>query len=261
MNLRMTTLEHTRVPEDMQGRYLSLQNPTTIFSTATERTPSRRSPFRRAEPLTHARKKRIFDLAVAVPMAVVTLPLVLILAIGSAISFRAWPFFTQIRLGQHGKEFRFLKIRSLPMDAPAAANKYALEDIQNTTFGRFLRKFHLDELPQLWLVVWGTMSLVGPRPEMPSLAATFDPDFVVERMTVKPGCTGLWQISDASAGLIGEHPEYDSWYVAHQSLRLDTWVLIRTAREVLGGCSLSSLGDVPNWIPTDETAVVLLDAA
>ncbi|WP_395154247.1 sugar transferase [Ilumatobacter sp.] len=206
-------------------------------------------------------RKRLFDLAIAIPAAVFTLPIVLALAVGSAISFRAWPFFTQIRLGHHGEEFRFMKVRSLPATAPAAADKYELETVQNTRFGNFLRKSHLDELPQLWLVVWGTMSLVGPRPEMPSLAATFDSDFVAARLTVKPGCTGLWQISKASAGLIGENPEYDLLYVDSESIRLDLWVLIRTAREILGGASMTSIKDVPGWAIQGETAAGLLDAA
>ena len=133
--------------------------------------------------------------------------------------------------------------------------------MENTRFGQFLRKFHLDELPQLWLVVWGTMSLVGPRPEMPSLAATFDPDFVAERMTVKPGCTGLWQISTASAGLIGEAPEYDLLYIRSESIRLDLWVLARTASEMLGRAPLTSIDDVPVWATTEVTTSALLDAA
>jgi lipopolysaccharide/colanic/teichoic acid biosynthesis glycosyltransferase len=96
---------------------------------------------------------------------------------------------------------------------------------------------------------------------MPSLAATFDPEFVAERMTVKPGCTGLWQISTASAGLIGEHPEYDLAYVDAQSIQLDLWILLRTAFEILGAASLASARDIPIWACSEETTAALLDAA
>ena len=219
----METLRHRHRSDAIQIRSSDLWRSGTKFGDlSTQRTPSPRHPHQTATPLTHEGKKRIFDLAIALPAVVLTLPLIVVLAVGSAISFRAWPFFTQTRLGHHGKEFRFVKIRSLPASAPAPADKYELQAVQNTRFGRFLRTWHLDELPQLWLVVWGTMSLVGPRPEMPSLAATFDPDFVAERMTVKPGCTGLWQISDASGGLIGENPSYDRLYVAESSRSAST---------------------------------------
>ena len=192
-------------------------------------------------------RKRLLDLAFAVPAAVLTLPLVLVLAIGSAISFRAWPFFVQKRLGLNGREFRFIKLRSLPATTPVAADKYQLRQVENSRWGRFLRNTKLDELPQLWLVVWGTMSLVGPRPEMPELAATFDQSFVAERTTVKPGCTGLWQISMASAALIGESPEWDVVYVRAYSLRLDIWILARTVLQFVGGLSLTSADDLPEW--------------
>jgi lipopolysaccharide/colanic/teichoic acid biosynthesis glycosyltransferase len=126
MNLSMTILERSHVPDDMQARYMRPRVGPTMFPPSTWQTPPRHAPFTKAGTLDYARKKRIFDLAIALPLAVATLPLVVILAIGSAISFRAWPIFTQIRLGHHGKEFRFLKIRSLPVDAPAAADKYEL---------------------------------------------------------------------------------------------------------------------------------------
>jgi lipopolysaccharide/colanic/teichoic acid biosynthesis glycosyltransferase len=175
-----------------------------------------------------SRKKRLFDLVISVPLTVLTLPIVLLLAVGSAISFRAWPFFTQKRLGLNGTEFTFVKLRSLPRDASTTADKYELRSVENTRWGRFLRNSKLDELPQVWLVVSGRMSLVGPRPEMPSLAATFDPVFVEDRLMVKPGCTGIWQVSTASAGLIGDASEYDLRYLMAASARLDLWLLLRT---------------------------------
>lgn len=211
--------------------------------------------------MSYGRQKRIVDVVVAGVASVVTLPIVVVLAIGSAISFRAWPFFTQPRLGKDGAVFRFIKIRSLPKSAPDTADKYELAAVDNTRYGRFLRKSHLDELPQLWLVVWGTMSLIGPRPEMPELAATFDPDFVAKRTAVRPGCTGLWQISADAAGLIGEAPQYDLAYIERRSARLDWWILMRTARVTFGGRTLSALSDAPDWTNLPDYETLPLDAA
>lgn len=184
--------------------------------------------------------KRTMDLAVAVPASLLTLPLIAALAIGSAVSFRAWPIFTQRRIGLHGRDFLFLKLRSLPKVAPPYCDKYALQSVPTTRWGAFLRRSKLDELPQLWLVVTGRMSLIGPRPEMPALAANFDSDFAIARSSVKPGMTGLWQISTASSQLIHENPEWDFLYVSARSLKLDAWVLART----LLPRRLATLGDV-----------------
>jgi lipopolysaccharide/colanic/teichoic acid biosynthesis glycosyltransferase len=191
--------------------------------------------------------KRLVDIVVGSILSIVLAPIILAAAIGSTISFRAWPFFVQDRVGRHGDLFRFIKIRSLPTSTHDAADKYELSAVQNTRFGRLLRRFHADELPQLWLVVTGRMSLVGPRPEMPPLAARFDPDFVAERVTMRPGCTGLWQVSTASACLIGEAPEFDLYYVRNWTFRMDLWLLVWTLLETLGGPAIKDVGQIPTW--------------
>jgi lipopolysaccharide/colanic/teichoic acid biosynthesis glycosyltransferase len=178
--------------------------------------------------------KQAFDFVAGLSFSILTLPLVVVLALGSAVSFRAWPFFTQTRLGRHGRHFRLVKLRTLPTKTPSDANKYELAEIETKFFGRFLRNMHLDELPQFWLLVTGRMSLVGPRPEMPTLAATFDPDFVAERVAVRPGITGTWQVSPAAARLIGEAPEYDRFYIEHACPRLDAWISVRTMAGFVG---------------------------
>lgn len=192
-------------------------------------------------------RKRLLDLVVSITGTVATLPIIAVMAIGSAIAFRAWPFFVHERLGRDGHPFRFVKIRTLPTSTPAYTDKYALDAVQHSRWGDFLRGTHLDELPQLWLVLTGKMSLVGPRPEMRSLADTFDPEFVRERLTVLPGCTGLWQISESVAGLIGEAPELDLYYVRHWTFRLDVWILCRTALQLFGGAAITNVTDVPKW--------------
>jgi lipopolysaccharide/colanic/teichoic acid biosynthesis glycosyltransferase len=191
--------------------------------------------------------KRAFDLVAGVGLSTVTAPLIALLAVGSALSFRAWPLFVQKRLGRGGRPFCFVKLRSLPTDTPADVDKYTIAAATTTTrWGRFLRASHLDELPQCWLVVTGRMSLVGPRPEMPALAATFDASFMEERLAVRPGITGPWQVSTASSGLIDEAPEFDRLYLAHAGLRLDAWVLLRTTG-VLVGLRPLPLERFPAW--------------
>jgi lipopolysaccharide/colanic/teichoic acid biosynthesis glycosyltransferase len=122
-----------------------------------------------------------------------------------------------------------------------------LAAVQIPRLARVLRAKHLDELPQLFLVVAGKMSLVGPRPEMAHLHEATEPTFAAARTTVRPGCTGLWQLSPAGAGLIGEAPEYDLFYLRYASLGLDLWILWRTFRFMLHIAPLLNLSDVPPW--------------
>ncbi len=194
-----------------------------------------------------ALRKRLFDITVGSLFALVCIPFVAIAAIGSALAFRAHPFFTLRRLGHGGRPFTFVKVRSLPTSAPQYADKYEIATVRNHRWGTFLRSTHLDELPQLWMILSGRMSLVGPRPEMAALAATFDQEFVRERLTVRPGCTGLWQISEGCSGLIGESPQYDLHYIRCWTLRLDVWILWRTVIQMMGADSVTSVDDIPRW--------------
>jgi lipopolysaccharide/colanic/teichoic acid biosynthesis glycosyltransferase len=200
-------------------------------------------------------RKRVFDIVVGVILAVVFTPLMIVLALGSAIAYKASPLFVHRRIGRDGRSFRFMKLRSLPATTPKYIDKYELAAIGNNRWGTFLRKTHLDELPQLWLVAFGRMSLVGPRPEMQELSDTFDPLFVEERLTVRPGCTGLWQICDASSRLIGESPEFDLHYVRNWTLRLDVWILVHTAVQIVGVPKRSGLEALPGWAARREPGV------
>lgn len=191
--------------------------------------------------------KRCFDLVVAGLLLLLMLPVVLVLLAISAVVFRASPVFVQPRLGRGGELFTFVKIRSLPATTPTTMDKFQLDSVDVPRWGRFIRRTHLDELPQLALVVAGKMSLVGPRPEMPELAATFDSAFVSQRCEVLPGITGLWQVGHGLKGLIGETPEYDRFYLEHRSGALDAWILWRTAIKILPGDHLIGIADVPAW--------------
>ncbi|MDZ7677388.1 MAG: sugar transferase [Acidimicrobiales bacterium] len=192
--------------------------------------------------------QRSVDLAVGLVASVATAPLIAVLLVGSAVVFRANPLFVQRRVGLGGKLIPVPKIRTLPPQAPTAADKHELVAVEIPAWGRWLRGLHLDELPQFWSMVAGHMSLVGPRPEMPRLAAQFDPEFAAARTTVRPGITGLWQISEAVSGLIHDAPEYDLAYLQLASGRFDAWVLGRTVRQYLPGGRAVTLDDLPAWV-------------
>jgi lipopolysaccharide/colanic/teichoic acid biosynthesis glycosyltransferase len=194
--------------------------------------------------------KRSVEAIIAVLLIGLCIPMLVFLALGAAISLRAWPFFTQVRAGLHGAPFRIIKVRTLTPTTSRCATKYELATAELPWFCRSIRRLHLDEIPQLWLVVTGKMSLVGPRPEMPALHADLEDDFAVARTSVRPGCTGLWQIGQHCGRMIGEHPEYDEFYLAHRGFRLDAWIIAKSVWVMLPFSSgeLVTLTDVPQWV-------------
>ncbi len=177
--------------------------------------------------------KRALDLVLGAALAVLALPLVVLLAIVTAAALRSSPFFVQERVGRDGVTFRMVKLRTLPPSTPRYADKYAISPVAAPAVCRWLRACHLDELPQLFLVPLGIMSLVGPRPEMSFMHERMPASFAQARIAVRPGCTGLWQIGADCDRLIHESPEYDLCYLRGQTLGLDLWILWRTVRWVL----------------------------
>jgi lipopolysaccharide/colanic/teichoic acid biosynthesis glycosyltransferase len=190
--------------------------------------------------------RRLFDVVVASTLLVVAAPLILTFAVVLAVSLQTWPFFVQVRVGQGGRRFTFLKLRTLPPTAPAYADKYQLDQVRIPWAGRVLRATHLDELPQRWLDLRGEMRLVGPRPEVPQLHESLAAHHRSARELLRPGCAGIWQVSVDNDRLIHEAPEYDLFYAEHASLALDVWILWRTALLALGGRRVS-IADVPSW--------------
>jgi len=186
----------------------------------------------------HAIKAAV-DILGGTLLALLATPVIVAGAIGSAVAFRTWPFFVQRRIGHRGREFRCVKIRTLPKRTPPTLDKYSLDGVAIPRLARLLRSTHLDELPQLWQVPVLRMSLVGPRPELPEIEARYPEWLRSMRRTVRPGCTGLWQISVGAPGMIYEAPEYDECYITHRSLRLDAWILWRTARMAAGGRAIT----------------------
>jgi len=189
--------------------------------------------------------KRLFDVVVGTVLALLALPIIVVCAVGVMIQLRAQPFFVHRRVGRGGRPFLFVKLRTLPKSTPPYADKYAIGHLELPPFTRVLRRLHLDELPQLFLVPLGRMSLVGPRPEMPALHARLPRAFAGRRTAVRPGCTGLWQIGAHSDGLISEAPLYDQFYLDNRSLRLDLWIIGRTFGLLAGHGTIVDLGDIP----------------
>ena len=179
--------------------------------------------------------KRSIDLAVSLLALVVLSPLLALIALSIHFVDRAPVFFSQRRVGQEGAQFRMFKFRTMRTDAAVYAQAPTdIRDNRVTGLGRFLRRTSLDELPQLWNVLRGEMSLVGPRPEMPFLVESYD-DLQRQRLAVKPGITGLWQVSPDRAEPIHAHMDYDIYYIRNQSLLLDLAILLKTAASVLRG--------------------------
>jgi len=191
--------------------------------------------------------KRALDVVLGTALALLLLPLMLLLAVAAAITFRCWPLFVHERIGQGGRRIRFVKLRSLPRETPKYARKDRFE-LNAPPFGRFMRSTHLDELPQLFLVPFGHLSLVGPRPAMPEEHEPVDSEYREVRLTVPQGCTGLWQIGQHTDHLPSHAPEYDLFYVEHASVRLDLLIMWWTALSMLGiDRRTRSIDDIPAW--------------
>lgn len=175
------------------------------------------------------------------------IPVILLLAVGVAVSLRAWPFFVQRRPGWNGGDLTIVKLRTLPTETPAYGNKHALgiAAMRLPRLCSLMRKTHLDELPQLFSVVLGQMSLIGPRPPLPNDVEPVSEDFESLRRSVRPGCTGLWQLSVASTNTATSAPRFDIYYLTYASTLLDIWILVRTVGWILGLVAPIELADVP----------------
>jgi lipopolysaccharide/colanic/teichoic acid biosynthesis glycosyltransferase len=206
----------------------------------------------------HTLRKRCFDLVVGGVLALVALPIIFAFAIGIAISLRCWPFFAHSRPGCNGRPITMIKLRTLPPSTPTYADKRDLhiEGMPLPWLCRVLRQTHLDELPQLLLVVQGKMSLVGPRPGQDPLLEGFNEDFNARRTSVRPGCTGLWQIGSGADGSIAESPHFDLFYLDRSSMRLDIWVLLRTVPRLCGLAKPIELRDIPKWLLATPRPIV-----
>jgi exopolysaccharide biosynthesis polyprenyl glycosylphosphotransferase len=173
--------------------------------------------------------KRPCDLVGSLVLMLLGLPIFLLLALIIRLDSPGPIMFCQERVGHNGELFKMYKFRTMHTSAPAYDySPRASDDSRITRVGRFLRRTSLDELPQLLNVLWGEMSLVGPRPEMPFIAEQYTAR-QRQRLQVKPGLTGLWQLSGDRAFLIHENVEYDLYYIQHRNFFMDLAILLHTS--------------------------------
>ncbi|TNC17136.1 sugar transferase [Georgenia sp. 311] len=190
--------------------------------------------------------KLVFDKVVGTALLLLATPVILPAALAVRLTSPGPAFFAQTRVGLDGVPFTMLKLRSMYVDAEARLEALRdrnegngmlfklRDDPRVTRIGGVLRRLSIDELPQLWNVVRGDMSLVGPRPALPSEVAQFDGD-VLQRLRVKPGLTGLWQVSGRSNLSVEQSVRLDLRYTDNWSVRMDVAILWRTAHAVLSG--------------------------
>lgn len=205
-------------------------------------------PSKRAQHRTSQLQDRVLDLAIALCAILFLAPLLVLVAMSIWAADRGPPIFSQHRIGRHGKSFRCFKFRSMVVNADARlarhlaeneqaalewATSHKLKDDPRITFlGRFLRKSSIDELPQLFNVLTGSMSLVGPRPIVENEIARYG-HYYPHYCSVKPGMTGLWQVSGRSDVSYRRRVVLDLVYSRSKSLSLDLAILSRTIPVVL----------------------------
>jgi lipopolysaccharide/colanic/teichoic acid biosynthesis glycosyltransferase len=194
--------------------------------------------------------KRALDVAVASVLLVILAPVLLLIILVIPIDSGGPVLFRQSRLGFRGRRFLMLKFRTMYAGAESnieellsgdPAQRIAWEQFQKlwndprlTRLGRHLRKFSLDELPQLWNVLRGEMSLVGPRPITPEQREIYGPNFDLY-VSVKPGITGMWQVHGRNRAPFRERILWDAYYVKNWTLGLDLNILLHTIGAVLTG--------------------------
>ncbi|WP_317207910.1 sugar transferase [Chryseobacterium taklimakanense] len=187
--------------------------------------------------------KRILDVLISLAGLIVLSPVFLLLILLVPYFFNAPPFFVQKRLGKDGKIFSIIKFRSMTGDTDASGN--LLDDEKRTTsFGRFLRKSSLDEIPQLINVLKGDMSLVGPRPMLPFYNGLYS-SFQRQRNRVRPGITGLAQVSGRNQISWYTRFRLDVWYVSHVSFWMDMHILLRTFQQWFKGKNVEHTRHIP----------------
>jgi sugar transferase EpsL len=184
--------------------------------------------------------KPLFDRLSAGVALAVAMPFILLLAAAIRRRMGSPVLFRQVRIGRDGKAFGFFKFRTMTQERDGRGNLLP-DDVRLTAFGRFLRSSSLDEIPQLWNVVKGDMSLIGPRPLLPEYVPLYS-EFQRQRHKVKPGITGLAQVTGRNSISWERKFELDVYYVEHCNLGMDLKILWMTVASVLGRKGISQQG-------------------
>lgn len=194
--------------------------------------------------ITYVKRKRIIDIATSGVALTLLLPIFIVLAVAVKVTSPGPVFYRSMRVGRGGELFPFVKFRSMRADAEQVLAKLQAQnekdgpifkmkrDPRITPIGRFLRKYSLDEMPQLWSVFVGHMSMVGPRPPIPREVEHYN-DFAMRRLTVKPGITCYWQIMGRSNLTFEEWMALDNRYIDEMSLWTDLKIIAKTPKAIL----------------------------
>jgi exopolysaccharide biosynthesis polyprenyl glycosylphosphotransferase len=212
--------------------------------------PLGRFPIVYVEPITRggwrAAAKRAFDVVLSIIGLIVAAPVLAVAAIAVKLDSKGPVLFKQVRVGQNSDPFRVLKLRTMVVDAGARLAEVLehnesdgplftmTNDPRITRVGSFLRVTSIDELPQLWNVLRGDMSLVGPRPALPHETEEWDA-LLVQRLRVKPGITGMWQVNGRDELSFEDYTRLDLYYVDNWSLTTDLAIMLKTVPAVLFG--------------------------
>jgi lipopolysaccharide/colanic/teichoic acid biosynthesis glycosyltransferase len=193
--------------------------------------------------------KRAIDFLIASTASVLTAPLIAVLALAIKLDSPGDPIYRQTRVGQNGRPFLIYKLRTMVSGAEFTGAGLAIHkgDDRITRVGAFLRRYSLDELPNMWNVLRGEMSIVGPRPTVPFQVEQYT-DRQRGRLAVKPGITGWAQVNGRASLPWSDRIELDLWYVEHRSTALDVRILVRTAAMVRSGHGLYK-GETGGWQP------------
>ena len=188
--------------------------------------------------------KRLFDIVAATCGIIVLSPLMIIIAVLIKAEDHGPIFYKQVRVGENGKTFKMYKFRSMFVNADKMLDKLKeqndvdgpmfkmKDDPRVTKIGHFIRKHSLDELPQFLNVLKGDMSLVGPRPPLPSEVAEYS-EYDKQRLLVIPGCTGLWQVTERNEVGFNEMVQLDIQYIKRASFMFDLWIIWKTVEIVI----------------------------
>lgn len=188
--------------------------------------------------------KRLFDIVAATCGIVILSPLMIIIAVLIKAEDHGPVFYKQVRVGKNGKTFKMYKFRSMFVNADKMLDRLKeqndvdgpmfkmKDDPRVTKIGHFIRKHSLDELPQFLNVLKGDMSLVGPRPPLPSEVAEYS-EYDKQRLLVIPGCTGLWQVTERNEVGFNEMVQLDIQYIKRASFMFDLWIIWKTVEIVI----------------------------
>ncbi len=182
--------------------------------------------------------QKIMDIFLALIGLIIGIPLMIIFGTAIVLETRGPMFYTQERLGERGKIFKVYKLRSMVSDAEKNGAQWAQKnDCRVTRIGSFIRRTRIDEIPQLFNVIKGDMSIIGPRPERPVFTVEFNkaiPGFT-NRLQVKPGITGWAQVNGGYEITPKEKWKLDMYYIEHRSIKLDLLIIFKTIKVVLTG--------------------------